>query len=298
MHLRPYHSTDVDNTGDGGNNDNSHNIGNNNNDERDVCYLWCLFRCPYGDNCKFRHVGEGGSIPRNAHDDDSVDPKEKQRKKKGKCFAFKKGKCSKGDNCPFSHDFVPKVMTSIAAPVAPTNTKDKGDAAIASNSTSKDDESKAGFSKSQKDCINWRTKGKCRKGDKCEYRHDPELQQKALQKKKHKRHGDNEEGEKPSKKAKKEKQPLCVRVFGMNYDTTEYDIREFFKGCGTIQKISFPVFEDSGRSKGYCGVWFASPKAVAFALELDGQELHGRWLRIQSGKMLLKEWEGLHNNND
>jgi RNA recognition motif-containing protein len=52
----------------------------------------------------------------------------------------------------------------------------------------------------------------------------------------------------------------------------------------------FPVFEDSGRSKGYCGVLFTSPKATEKACELDGQELHGRWLSVQPGKMYLKQW--------
>ena len=94
---------------------------------------------------------------------------------------------------------------------------------------------------------------------------------------------------------KKQKQPLAVRVFGMAYDTKEQDVRELFKDCGMIHRIVFPTFEDSGRSKGYCGVWFASPKAVVKAEILDGTQLLGRWLRIQSGKTMdVKEWEKLH----
>ena len=119
---------------------------------------------------------------------------------------------------------------------------------------------------------------------------DPDVPQEeqALEKKQEKKRKGGEE---------KEKQPLSVRVFGMNYETTENDIREFFQDCGKIQDVTFPIFDDSGRSKGYCGVWFCSPKAVQKAVELDGQELHGRWLRIQAGKMYLKQWEELHNNN-
>ena len=89
----------------------------------------------------------------------------------------------------------------------------------------------------------------------------------------------------------KNRQPLSVRVFGMNYDTTEQDIREFFEHCGPIMEITFPTYEDSGRSKGYCGVLFQSPKAVAKAIELNEAELHGRWLSVQAGKMYLKQWE-------
>eukprot|EP00934_Nitzschia_sp_Nitz4_P006131 Nitzschia sp. Nitz4//scaffold201_size42423//11016//12170//NITZ4_007370-RA/size42423-processed-gene-0.18-mRNA-1//-1//CDS//3329541320//6121//frame0 len=185
------------------------------------------------------------------------------KKKVGKCFAFKKGKCTKGDDCPFSHDFE-----------------------VSSSESKKNPSGKA---PSEKDCINWKTKGKCRKGDSCLYRHDPELLKKLEQKRKR-------AGDKETEQQSKQKQPLCVRVFGMAYDTTEDDIREFLQDCGKIQQVSFPTFEDSGRSKGYCGVWFSSPKAVEKAIELDGQELLGRWLSIQAGKMYLRDWEANHSN--
>ena len=58
---------------------------------------------------------------------------------------------------------------------------------------------------------------------------------------------------------------------------------------------SFPMYDDSGRSKGYCGVLFTSPKSVEKAVALDGSELHGRWLRIQEGKMYLKKLEEAEN---
>jgi RNA recognition motif-containing protein len=255
MHLRAYEDKlAIENCGEN---------ASQNTSLHDVCYLWSLHRCPYGDECKFRHVGPGGCV--NDHTD--VNSREQHRKKKGKCFAFKKGKCDKGDDCPFSHDFV-------------LSTVDK-----------KDTESKSA-SKFEKDCINWKTKGKCRKGDKCEYRHEPELQQRALEKKKRKRQDDDNEHD---KKQKKEKQPLAVRVFGMPYACTEDDVRDLFKECGVIHKIAFPTFEDSGRSKGFCGVWFVSPKAAEKALELDGTQMHDRWIRIQRGKTMdVKEWEKLH----
>ena len=105
---------------------------------------------------------------------------------------------------------------------------------------------------------------------------------------------DEGQGDGDPETSSKEKQPLAVRVFGMNYETTEQDVRDFFRECGKIHQLTFPTFEDSGRSKGYCGIRFCSPKAVQKAIELDGQELMGRWLRIQVGKMYLKDWEALH----
>eukprot|EP00536_Pseudo-nitzschia_multiseries_P006612 jgi/Psemu1/255521/estExt_Genewise1Plus.C_1430069 len=254
----------------------------------DVCYLWSLKRCPYGNECKFRHIGEGGCLQKE-EDMSPEEQKQLRRKRKGKCFTYKKkGKCPKGDDCPFSHDFEPD----------------------AKHEAKKDsDNKKSGTSevpKSEKDCINWKTKGKCRKGDKCEYKHDPEVQRLALEKiakkKKRQRDGgetnDDEDG-KNNKKRRKEKQPISVRVFGLNYDTTEADVKEFIETAAghPVKTIVFPRFEDSGRSKGYCGVYFASPKAAADAVaKCDGAELHGRWLRVQTGKsMTVDQWEGLHH---
>lgn len=211
------------------------------NPQKRICFLWTNFRCPYGEECKFVHEGDGGCLE-----------KKKGAAKKKKCFDFKKGKCKLGDKCPHSHDFE----------VAETPKEKRAD--------------------NEKDCINWKSKGKCRKGDKCPYRHEE-----AKRKKKRKGPGNDDE-------SSKNRQPLSIRVFGLNYDTVEADIREFFKDCGVIVEVTFPKFEDSGRSKGYCGVLFQSPKAVAKAVEFDGQELQGRWLQIQAGKMYLKQWEEHH----
>ena len=262
---------------------------------KQVCFLWSKFRCPYGDKCKFVHEGEGGCVDNTKKDKDGP-----SGRKKIKCFAYKKGKCKlSAEECPYSHDFEVKTNT------VPT----KRDA-------------------SEKDCINWKTKGKCRKRDTCPYRHDEEVRLAALAKidKKKKKNqkknkpvekedmcdGTNKEGYSKHDRqvggdgetqggwdnsdSMKQSQPLSIRVFGLNYETTEKDIREFFEGCGKIVEITFPTFDDSGRSKGYCGVLFQSPKAVAKAVELDGQELHGRWLRIQAGKMYLKRWNEQHKS--
>jgi len=220
---------------------------------KDACYLWINFRCPYGETCKFLHEGEGGCIEKG----DST-----QNKKKQKCFAFKKGKCNLGDKCLFSHEFE-----------------------VTSKERIKDCRPDG-----EKDCINWKTKGKCRKVDKCPYRHDESVRQAFLEKKKKRKPN-------PTTEEEKSRQPLSVRVYGLNYDTTEDDVKEFFQHCGTIVEITFPRFEDSSRSKGYCGVLFQSPKAVAKAVELDGEELHGRWLRIQAGKMYLRQWDDHHSKD-
>ena len=245
MHIRPYTTSP---------------------DETNQCYLWTQGRCPYGNECKFKHNGPGAcSVP-------VAKPADDESKKRGKCFAFKKGKCIKGDACPFTHQVQ---MPSIQM-----------------------EEPNTSIPKSERDCLSWKSRGKCSKADNCPYRHDPKYIKKVEEKRKRKREA--QEGNTKSSTApdesgnKKQKQPLCIRVFGMAYDTTPEDIKAFFQDCGKIQRMEFPTFEDSGRSKGYCGIWFSSPKAVEKAVELNGQELLGRWLSVQAGKMYLKEWEANH----
>lgn len=232
--------------------DNSNN--NHHQNEANICYLWMNFRCPYGEDCKFEHKGEGGCIDTKGTNDPA------KKMKKQKCFSYKKtGKCKLGDKCPYNHEFEVKVKPKLEE----NEKKDSKDI----------------------DCINWKTKGKCRKGDKCPYRHDDSVRQAFLAKKEKKK-------DKKKKRGRNDNaQPLSIRVFGLNYDSKEEDVREFFKDCGTIKEITFPTFEDSGRSKGYCGILFTSPKATAKATELDGSSLHDRWLSVQAGKMYLKQWE-------
>lgn len=235
-------------------------VGGGDDTTPNVCFLWQQFKCPYGgenQHCKFAHTGPGGCALKKNSADGNID-----KRKRKQCWMLKKGKCTLGDDCPYSHDF------DVSSIIINNNKK----------------EAPVERPTSEKDCINWRTKGKCRKGDNCPYRHDPALLDRVLKKKKRKQ-------DDVSADERKKQQPLSVRVFGMNYDTKEADVRELFESCGKINEICFPCFSDSGRSKGFCEVHFASPKAVDLAVQLHETELHGRWLSVQAGKMYLNQWE-------
>jgi hypothetical protein len=175
-----------------------------------------------------------------------------ERAKLKKCRDYSKGKCRKGNDCLFSHDFIVASKAELSA---------KAD--------------------SEKDCLNWKTKGKCRKLDSCPYKHEEAMR--GIKKRK------LDAIKNETTKASKKRQPLWARVYGLSYDTTEDAVRMLFRDCGPIKQLEWPVFQDSGRSKGYCGVLFESPTAVEKAVALNGHELDGRWLSIQAGKMYLDQ---------
>jgi RNA recognition motif-containing protein len=191
------------------------------------------------------------------------------------CFLWTQNTCPYGTDCKFEH--TGPGGCRILSPTDPTTTTNK----------------KRGK------CFSFKKTGKCKLGDACPFRHVlgvPSDSSHPVRQSKRRRESLDETG---TQKRKRDKvpQPLSVRVFGLNYNTTEADVREFFEPCGKIREISYPVFEDSGRSKGYCGVWFTSPKAVQKACEeLDGKELQGRWLRVQAGKMLIQQWETMEKD--
>jgi hypothetical protein len=166
-----------------------------------------------------------------------------------------------GSACPFSHDFV--VGKADDKPI---------------ESTTKT----VAVSKEEIDCINWKTRGECRRHaqHKCPYRHDKTVQQAALLKQETKKRKRNDNTNHDDGSSKKQPQPLSVKVSGLSYDTTSTDVELLFQDCGRIVQLLFPTFDDSGRSKGYCGILFPSPKAVQKALEFHGHELHGRVLQV------------------
>jgi RNA recognition motif-containing protein len=268
-----------------------------------ICFLWQQRRCPYGESCKFRHVGDGACGGPVVSASSSASTAQTTLRAKTKCWEYlKKGSCRQGDDCLFWHSPPEEQCTTITGVATTTTT----------SSSVVVDKEKTKRPDSEKDCINWKTKGKCRKRETttCPYRHDDSVRGKVLAKKQAEQQqtnmkrpmkagSENEslDGGPPTKKKKKTKQPLSVRVFGLNYESTMTDVQDLFADCGAIQKVTFPTFDDSGRSKGYCEVLFTSPQAVDQALLLHETELHGRWLSVQAGKMLERQWQDNHTHH-
>jgi nucleolin len=70
-----------------------------------------------------------------------------------------------------------------------------------------------------------------------------------------------------------------VFVGNLGFRTSEDTIREFFGDCGTVTSVRIAKGDD-GRSKGFCHVDFESNEGVQKAIELNGNELDGRAVRV------------------
>eukprot|EP00742_Colponemidia_sp_Colp-10_P005890 GILJ01006301.1.p1 GENE.GILJ01006301.1~~GILJ01006301.1.p1 ORF type:complete len:319 (-),score=67.70 GILJ01006301.1:156-1082(-) len=71
-----------------------------------------------------------------------------------------------------------------------------------------------------------------------------------------------------------------VFVSGIAYETTEEQLKTFFKSCGTIKEVRLPRYRDTQRCLGYGHVEFQEEAAANKAVLQDGQSLSGRYLDI------------------
>nr|XP_016495331.1 PREDICTED: protein gar2-like [Nicotiana tabacum] len=91
----------------------------------------------------------------------------------------------------------------------------------------------------------------------------------------------------PSKSVEREERGDISRkvyVGGIPYYSTEDDIRSYFEGCGTITEVDCMNFPDSGKFRGIVIITFKTEAAAKRAMELDGSDMGGLFLKIQSYK--------------
>ena len=64
------------------------------------------------------------------------------------------------------------------------------------------------------------------------------------------------------------------------YSVDEAQIRELFSSYGDIEEVSVISDRNTGQSKGFAFVTFATQNAAERALEQNGKDLKGRALRV------------------
>ena len=66
---------------------------------------------------------------------------------------------------------------------------------------------------------------------------------------------------------------------GLPFKAKEKDIKDFFKACGPIESVELKVGDD-GRASGFGFLVFKKAESVAKAVEMSGQEMMGRWIKV------------------
>ena len=75
-----------------------------------------------------------------------------------------------------------------------------------------------------------------------------------------------------------------IYVGNLDYKMTDEDLRSDFSSYGDIQDVIVIKDHETGRSKGFGFVTFTEESAVEKAIELDGQELRGRQVRVNKAR--------------
>jgi RNA recognition motif-containing protein len=75
-----------------------------------------------------------------------------------------------------------------------------------------------------------------------------------------------------------------IFVGGLAADVSEEDMKDFFKDCGELKNVVLTV----GKKKGYALVELKSSEAVKKALELSGQTLNGKKVKVEMAKEVME----------
>jgi len=87
-------------------------------------------------------------------------------------------------------------------------------------------------------------------------------------------------GKEENKEASGEVDGRSVYVGNVDYATQPEELQEFFKSCGTVNRITILCDKVSGHPKGFAYVEFADAEAVVNAMILNETEFKGRQLKI------------------
>lgn len=73
-------------------------------------------------------------------------------------------------------------------------------------------------------------------------------------------------------------------VGNLSYETTSDEIRDLFSEVGAVESCQVITDRDTGRSKGFGFVEMSKTDASAAKAKFDGQDLHGRALKVDEAK--------------
>ncbi len=75
-----------------------------------------------------------------------------------------------------------------------------------------------------------------------------------------------------------------IYVGNLPYNATEDELRDFFTQYGNIEEVKLIVDFNTGRSKGFGFITFATAEASESALAANGTEMGGRKLKVNAAR--------------
>ena len=85
---------------------------------------------------------------------------------------------------------------------------------------------------------------------------------------------------------------MTIYVGNLSYRATAEDLTEVFAEYGTVKRIALPTDRETGRSKGFAFITFATQSAAESALEQNGKDMKGRALRVNVAQDKVKTGGG------
>lgn len=103
----------------------------------------------------------------------------------------------------------------------------------------------------------------------------------------------NTNGEEINEEKKEDQEQIDKRsifVTNVDYGTDAEELRDFFKACGTIERITIVCDKYSGKPKGCAYIQFKSEESVAIAMDLNDKEFRNRQLKIEQKRTNMPSW--------
>jgi cold-inducible RNA-binding protein len=75
-----------------------------------------------------------------------------------------------------------------------------------------------------------------------------------------------------------------IYVGNLSYQTSEDQLRDFFAQYGSIEDLKLIIDFQTGRSKGFAFITFASDEDAKKALEANGTDLDGRSIVVNAAR--------------
>lgn len=94
------------------------------------------------------------------------------------------------------------------------------------------------------------------------------------------KNSDSEQNKEQDPVESEEKDKRSIFVGNVDYSASTEELREIFKECGGIERVTIPIDKHSMQPKGYAYIEFSDPTSVFKAQSLNDKTFKGRKLKV------------------